>query len=114
MTAYFLTMMGCLLMAGRLGDVAGYARVFAWGMVVYSLTTLACGLAQSMGQLVFLRGLQGISGALVFGNSLAIVTNAFPGHQRGRAVGALAGRCCWPCCRRNRGLRAKVAKCCIL
>jgi MFS transporter, DHA2 family, methylenomycin A resistance protein len=90
MTAYFLTMTSCMLMAGRLGDVVGYVRVFAWGMMVYSLTTLACGLTQSMGQLVFWRGLQGISGALVFGNSLAIVTNAFPGHQRGRAVGALA------------------------
>ena len=90
MTAYFLTITSCMLMAGRLGDVVGHMRVFAWGMVVYSLTTLACGLAQDMAQLVALRGLQGMSGALVFGNSLAIVTDAFPGHQRGRAVGALA------------------------
>jgi MFS family permease len=59
-------------------------------MVVYSLATLACGLAQSMGQLIVLRGVQGIGGAMVFGNSLAIVTNAFPAYQRGRAVGALA------------------------
>jgi MFS family permease len=89
MTAYFLTITSCMLMAGRLGDVLGYSRVFAWGMVLYSLATLACGLAQNMPQLIALRGVQGIGGALVFGNSLAIVTTAFPAAQRGRAVGAL-------------------------
>jgi MFS family permease len=90
MTAYFLTITGCMLMAGRLGDLLGYTRIFACGMVIYSATTLACGLAQSMAQLIVFRGLQGVGGALVFGNSLAIVTNAFPASQRGRAVGALA------------------------
>jgi MFS transporter, DHA2 family, methylenomycin A resistance protein len=89
MTAYFLTVTSSMLMAGRLGDLIGYAQVFAGGMVVYSFATLACGLAQSVGQLIVLRGVQGIGGALVFGNSLAIVTNAFPAYQRGRAVGAL-------------------------
>ena len=90
MTAYFLTITGCLLLAGRLGDWLGYMPIFAWGLVVYSVTTLACGLAQSMTQLIIWRGCQGMGGALVFGNSLAIVTNAFPASQRGRAVGALA------------------------
>jgi MFS family permease len=89
MTAYFLTVTSCMLMSGRLGDFIGYAQVFAWGMVVYTLATLACGVAQSMTQLIVLRGLQGIGGALVFSNSLALVTNAFPASQRGRAVGAL-------------------------
>jgi MFS family permease len=89
MTAYFLTVTSCMLMSGRLGDFVGYTRVFAWGMVVYTLATLACGLAQSMTQVIVLRGMQGIGGALVFSNSLAIVTNAFPLSQRGRAVGAL-------------------------
>jgi MFS family permease len=89
MTAYFLTITSSLLMAGRLGDLLGYPQVFAWGMVVYSLATLACGLAQTIGQLIVLRSIQGIGGALVFGNSLALVTNAFPAYQRGRAVGTL-------------------------
>jgi MFS transporter, DHA2 family, methylenomycin A resistance protein len=89
MTAYFLTITSSLLMAGRLGDLLGYPQVFAWGVVLYSLATLACGLAQTVEQLIVLRGVQGIGGALVFGNSLAIVTNAFPASQRGRAVGAL-------------------------
>jgi MFS transporter, DHA2 family, methylenomycin A resistance protein len=89
MTAYFLTITSSLLMAGRLGDLIGYPQVFAWGMVLYSLATLACGLALNIGQLIVLRGVQGIGGALVFGNSLPIVTNAFPAYQRGRAVGAL-------------------------
>jgi MFS family permease len=89
MTAYFLTVTSCMLMSGHLGDAVGYAQVFAWGMVVYTLATLACGLAQSMTQVIVLRGMQGIGGALVFSNSLAIVTNTFPISQRGRAVGAL-------------------------
>ena len=82
MTAYFLAITSSLLMAGRLGDLMGYPQVFAWGMVLYSLATLACGLAQTIGQLIVLRGVQGVGGALVFGNSLAIVTNAFPSSQR--------------------------------
>jgi MFS family permease len=89
MTAYFLTVTSCMLMSGHLGDAVGYAQVFAWGMVVYTLATLACGLAQSMTQVIVLRGMQGIGGALVFSNSLAIVTNTFPISQRGRAVWAL-------------------------
>jgi len=89
MTAYFLTVTSCMLMSGHLGDAVGYAQVFAWGMVVYTLATLACGLAQSMTQVIVLRGMQGIGGALVFSNSLAIVINTFPVSQRGRAVGAL-------------------------
>jgi EmrB/QacA subfamily drug resistance transporter len=89
MTAYFLTVTSCMLMSGRLGDSVGYASVFAWGMVVYTLATLACGLGQSMTQLIVLRGIQGIGGALVFGNSLAIVTGVFPASQRGRAIGVL-------------------------
>ena len=89
MTAYFLTVTSSMLMTGRLGDLMGYPQVFAWGMAVYTLATMACGLAQSMGQLIVLRGVQGIGGAMVFGNSLAIVTSAFPASQRGRAVGAL-------------------------
>jgi EmrB/QacA subfamily drug resistance transporter len=89
MTAYFLTVTSSMLMTGRLGDLMGYPQVFAWGMAVYTLATMACGLAQSLGQLIVLRGVQGIGGAMVFGNSLAIVTSAFPASQRGRAVGAL-------------------------
>ena len=89
MTAYFLSLTSSMLMAGRLGDLTSYPQVFAWGMVVYTLATLGCGVAQSIGQLIVMRGLQGVGGAMVFGNSLAIVTEAFPANQRGRAVGAL-------------------------
>jgi MFS family permease len=89
MTAYFLTVTSSMLMTGRLRDLIGYPQVFAWGMVVYSLAALACGLVQSMGQLIVLRGGQGIGGAMVFGNNLAIVTNAFPAYQRVRALDAL-------------------------
>jgi MFS family permease len=58
-------------------------------MALYTLATLACGLAHSIGQLIVLRGVQGIGGAMVFGTSLALVTSAFPASQRERAVGAL-------------------------
>jgi len=46
MAAYFLTVASSMLMTGRLGDSIGYPQVFAWGMVVYTLATLACGLAR--------------------------------------------------------------------
>lgn len=85
--AYLLTLSGCILIAGRLGDLYGYRRVYATGLALYALAGGAGGWAPSAPLLIGLRAVQGLGGALLLGNGLAILANAFPGGQRGRAVG---------------------------
>jgi MFS transporter, DHA2 family, methylenomycin A resistance protein len=85
--AYLLTLTGFLLVAGRLGDLYGHRRVYMVGIVIYSVAGGLGGLAPDALFLIVLRGLQGLGSALMLGNGLAIIANAFPGGERGRAVG---------------------------
>src|SRR3712207_3623979 len=59
-TAYTLFFGGLLIFAGRLGDLYGRRRLFIVGVVVFSLASLLCGLAQTPGQLIGFRALQGV------------------------------------------------------
>src|SRR5919202_3890641 len=85
--AYLLTLTGFLLVAGRLGDLYGHRRVYMVGIATYSVAGGLGGVAPDALLLIVLRGLQGLGAALMSGNGLAIIANAFPGGQRGRAVG---------------------------
>lgn len=87
LSAYLLMLTGWLLAAGRLGDQLGHRRVYLVGIAVYTAAGVACGLAQHPLQLVVLRGVQGLGGALMLGNALAIVVRSFPAAQHGRAIG---------------------------
>jgi MFS transporter, DHA2 family, methylenomycin A resistance protein len=87
MSAYLLLLTGWLLTAGRLGDQFGHRRVYVAGIALYMTAGTACGLAQSPVQLIALRAVQGIGGALMLGNGLAIVVHSFPVRQHGRAIG---------------------------
>src|SRR5467141_4474930 len=60
--AYLLTFGGFLLLGGRLGDLYGHRRLFLIGITLFTLASLACGLANSQGFLVVARGVQGIGG----------------------------------------------------
>src|SRR5262244_1733877 len=62
--AYLIAFGGLLLLAGRLGDLLGRKRVFMAGMAVFTLASLACGLAGSRGVLIAARFVQGVGGAL--------------------------------------------------
>jgi len=86
MSAYLLVLTGWLLAAGRLGDQFGHRRVYLVGIAAYTVAGTLCGFAQSPLQLVVLRGLQAIGGALMLGNGLAIVVRSFPARQHGRAI----------------------------
>jgi MFS family permease len=85
--AYLLTLTGFLLVAGRLGDLYGHRRVYMAGIALYSISGGLGGLAPDVLLLIVLRGLQGLGAALMSGNGLAIIADAFPGGERGRAVG---------------------------
>ena len=75
--AYMLIFGGFLLLGGRLGDLYGHRRVFLAGLVLFTLSSLACGLAESQAFLVLARGVQGLGGAIVDAVSLSLIINLF-------------------------------------
>lgn len=86
--AYMLTYGGCLLLAGRLGDLLGHRRVFLIGLAAFTLASLACGLAQSQLMLVAARAAQGLGGAVVSAVALSLIMDLFTGPaDRARAMG---------------------------
>ncbi|MCC6626956.1 MAG: MFS transporter [Chloroflexi bacterium] len=85
--AYVLCITGLLLPMGRLADIVGRKPIFLGGFLVFTLASLLCGLAPSLWLLVAARIVQGIGGAMMQANSAALVTQAFPPEQRGRALG---------------------------
>jgi EmrB/QacA subfamily drug resistance transporter len=91
LNGYMLALASLILLAGSLGDHYGRRRVFVIGVGWFAVASLLCGLAQSSGQLVAARVLQGIGGALLTPGSLAIIEASFHPDDRGRAIGAWSG-----------------------
>ncbi|HYZ02833.1 MAG TPA: MFS transporter, partial [Candidatus Binatia bacterium] len=89
--AYALTLAALLLTAGSLADLWGRRRVFATGIVLFTLGSLLCGLSTSSLFLILARGFQGIGGAIMFATALALIANAFRGPERGIAFGVFGG-----------------------
>jgi EmrB/QacA subfamily drug resistance transporter len=86
--AYTLAFAGFLLLGGRAADLLGRREVFAAGLALFALASLAGGLAQSELTLVAARAAQGLGGAVVAPATLSILTTGFPeGHERNRALG---------------------------
>jgi EmrB/QacA subfamily drug resistance transporter len=86
--AYALTLAAVLLTAGTLADILGRKRVFAIGVGVFTLASLACGIAGSATFLNLARGVQGIGGAAMFATSLALIAQEFRGPERATAIAA--------------------------
>jgi EmrB/QacA subfamily drug resistance transporter len=84
---YILMGTALVLSFGRLSDLKGRKRLFIAGFAVFVLGSLLCGLALTGLELVLFRGLQGIGGAVLVSNSFAILSDAFPPNERGRAFG---------------------------
>lgn len=92
--AYMLTFGGFLLLGGRLGDLLGHRRMFLAGLTLFTVASLACGLAQSQELLIAARAAQGLGGAVVSAVSLSLIMNLFtePG-ERARAMGVYGFVC---------------------
>src|SRR5438132_470791 len=90
-TAYALTFAALLITGGKLGDMFGRRKMFIVGLVVFTLASLACGLAPSAGFLIGSRAVQGIGAALMNPATLSIITATFPPKERGQAIGIWAG-----------------------
>jgi len=88
---YTLSFAVLLASGGRLGDIFGRRRAFLVGVVVFALSSATAGLAQSSADLVASRVVQGVGAALMMPGTLSIITDAFPAHERGKAMGTWAG-----------------------
>jgi EmrB/QacA subfamily drug resistance transporter len=89
--AYTLTFAVLLVTGGRLGDIFGRRRGFLFGVVVFALSSATAGLAPNDTSLVVSRAVQGVGAAFMMPATLSIITNAFPAHERGKAIGTWAG-----------------------
>ncbi|MCC3298998.1 MFS transporter [Arthrobacter caoxuetaonis] len=85
--AYLLTLGALILLAGSLSDSFGRLRVLAWGLAGFAAASILCALAWTPDVLVFARALQGIAAALLVPSSLALITTAYAGPERARAIG---------------------------
>ncbi|MED7955243.1 MFS transporter [Kitasatospora sp. NPDC058201] len=89
--AYLIAFAGLLLLSGRLGDLLGGKRVFAWGLGLFTAASLACGLASTSTALVVFRFVQGVGGALASAVVLGMIITLFPdAGERGKALAAYA------------------------
>ena len=91
MDSYLIAFGGLLLLSGRLGDLLGRKRMFLAGLAVFTLASLACGLAAGPGTLIAARFVQGIGGAMASSVTLGMIVRLFsqPDEQR-RAIGAFS------------------------
>ncbi len=90
-SGYALTFAALMLIGGKLADAYGRRLVFVTGIVVFTLASLACGLAPSGGALIGARVAQGVGAALMNPATLSIIAVTFPPRQRGTAIGLWAG-----------------------
>jgi EmrB/QacA subfamily drug resistance transporter len=84
---YILISTVFLLTFGRIADMLGRVRMYNLGFVVFTIGSFLCGLSATAGQLIGFRLVQGAGGAMLVVNSVALLTEAFPADQRGRALG---------------------------
>ncbi len=89
--AYLLVSTGLQLTFGTLGDLIGRKKVFVSGFAVFTVGLSLCAVAQNIPQLILFRVIQGVGWSMVISNGGAIVTAAFPGKERGKALGFVGG-----------------------
>jgi EmrB/QacA subfamily drug resistance transporter len=87
-TAYAITFGGFLLLGGRMADLLGRRVIFLVGLVIFTIASLVCGLANSAGVLIGARAVQGLGAAIISPAALSIVTTTFrEGAERNKALG---------------------------
>ena len=90
-SAYTLSLGVLLITGGRLGDIFGRRKVFLLGVGLFAASSAFIGFSQTDLWLIAGRATQGIGAALMMPATLSIITNTFPPHERGRAIGTWAG-----------------------
>lgn len=86
-SVYLLVIVGAILIFGRLGDIIGKTRVFLYGVLIFTVGSLMCGLSGSFIMLIASRSIQALGAAAAMANSQGIITQVFPANERGKALG---------------------------
>ncbi len=89
--SYALFLAALILVGGSLGDRFGRRRIFSYGVALFALASIWCGLSPNVNQLIMARAVQGVGGALLVPGSLAIISASFSGEERGKAIGTWSG-----------------------
>ena len=87
MTGYRLATTILLVSIGRIADMLGRVRLYNLGFAIFTLASALCGLSQTGDQLVLFRLIQGIGGALLIVNSVALIADVFPSKELGTGIG---------------------------
>ncbi|HEY5836164.1 MFS transporter [Streptomyces sp.] len=85
--AYTLALAVLMITSGRLGDLIGKKSLFVYGVGLFTVASLACGLAQDPGQLIAFRAVQGVGAAMLLPQTLSLIVDVFPSEKRGVALG---------------------------
>ncbi len=88
LNSYLLMLAALILVGGSLGDKLGRKKVFMIGIVIFILSSIACGLSPTVEFLIIARGIQGIGGALMIPGSLSIISSTFHHKEKGKAIGS--------------------------
>lgn len=86
-SSYLIVIVGTILIFGRLGDIIGKTRVFHYGIVIFTIGSLLCGISNSFILLIVARVVQGIGAAATMATNQGIITQVFPSSERGKALG---------------------------
>ena len=89
--SYSLLLTALVLVGGSLGDQIGRRNTFSMGVVIFSISSAACGLAANIHAVIVARAFQGVGAALLVPSSLALLSASYPESERGRAIGTWSG-----------------------
>src|SRR6185295_11455369 len=89
--SYALFLAALILVGGSMSDIFGRRRIFCAGVAIFAVSSVWCGLAPGVGQLIAARAVQGVGGALLVPGSLAIISASFDEEGRGKAIGTWSG-----------------------
>lgn len=86
-TSYLLAIAVALVPSGRLGDIYGRKKIFAWGVILFTVSSLLCAFTHSVPLLLVYRVLQGVGNAMVFATGMAILVSVYAPNERGKVIG---------------------------
>jgi EmrB/QacA subfamily drug resistance transporter len=87
LNSYLVMLSSLIIVGGSLGDKLGRVKIFRWGIIIFTIASILCGIAASIDQLIWFRILQGIGGAFMIPGSLAIISATFSDQEKGKAIG---------------------------
>jgi EmrB/QacA subfamily drug resistance transporter len=87
LNSYLVMLSSLIIVGGSLGDKLGRVKIFRWGIILFTIASILCGIATSIDQLIWFRILQGTGGAFMIPGSLAIISATFSDQEKGKAIG---------------------------